>query len=101
MHFLLMYDLAPDYLTRRAEFRAEHLSLAWASHGRGELVLGGALSDPVDMAVTLFNVESAAVVEAFAQTDPYVINGLVQSWRVRPWTTVIGEMANTPVRPPS
>ena len=38
-------------------------------------------------------------VEAFATTDPYVLNGLVKSWRVRPWTTVAGEWAATPVRP--
>ncbi len=29
MHYLLIYDLAPDYLARRPEFRAEHLTLAW------------------------------------------------------------------------
>ncbi len=99
MHFLLFYDLAPDYLDRRAEFRSAHLELAWASHGRGELVLGGALQDPVDTAVLLFRADSAAVVEQFAEVDPYVRNGLVVGWRVRPWTTVAGETAATPVRP--
>ena len=34
-----------------------------------------------------------------AQADPYVRNGLILRWRVRPWTTVIGEGAATPVRP--
>jgi len=28
---------------------------------------------------------------AFAKADPYVKNGLVKSWRVRKWATVIGE----------
>jgi uncharacterized protein YciI len=28
--------------------------------------------------------------EAFAAADPYVRNGLVTSWRVRPWTVVVG-----------
>jgi hypothetical protein len=31
--------------------------------------------------------------------DPYVSNGLVTGWRVRPWTTVVGEDAISPVRP--
>ena len=99
MHFLLLYDVAPDYLTRRGEYRAEHLALGWAAHARGELVLGGALADPVDGAVLLFRGDSPAVAESFAAADPYVRNGLVTRWRVRPWTTVVGETAATPVRP--
>ena len=99
MHFLLFYDVAPDYLTRRGEYRAEHLALGWAAQARGELVLGGALAEAVDGAVLLFRGDSPAVAESFAAADPYVRNGLVKSWRVRPWTTVIGETAATPVRP--
>ena len=44
MHYLLFYDVGPDYVQRRAEFRAAHLEMAWKSHERGELVLGGALA---------------------------------------------------------
>jgi len=36
MHYLLLYDVVPDYAARRAEFRAEHLALARAAHARGE-----------------------------------------------------------------
>jgi len=99
MHYLLMYDLASDYLDRRTAFRAEHLALAWQTSGRGELILGGALADPVDCAVLLFHGDSPAVAERFAAADPYVKHGLVTRWRVRPWTTVVGESATTPVRP--
>ena len=98
MHYLLMYDLAPDYLERRGQFRASHLALAWQASERGDLVLGGALADPADMAVLLFKGDSPAVAERFAAEDPYVKNGLVKNWRVRPWTTVVGETASTPVR---
>lgn len=99
VHFLLLYDLAPDYLERRADFRAEHLKLAWEACERGELVLGGALAEPADRAVLVFEGESADVAERFAETDPYVLNGLVIGWNVRPWTTVVGERAASPVRP--
>jgi uncharacterized protein YciI len=99
MHFLLEYELAPDYLERRGQFRNEHLALAWAAEARGELVLAGALADPVDRAVFLFRAGSAAPAEAFVREDPYVANGLVLRWRVRPWTTVVGADAATPVRP--
>jgi uncharacterized protein len=97
-HFLLFYDVSADYLQRRGEFREAHLRKAWASHAAGDLVLGGALTDPVDGAVLLFRAASPGVVEEFAKNDPYVINGLVTKWRVREWLTVAGEMASAPVR---
>ena len=98
-HFLLFYDVADDFLERRARFRSAHLEKAWAASADGTLVLGGALADPADGAVLLFAAADKAVVEAFARTDPYVLNGLVTRWRVREWTTVAGPGATTPVRP--
>jgi hypothetical protein len=61
-------------------------------------VLGGALTDPVDTAIILFRGTSPAVAERFVAADPYIKNGLVKSWRVREWTTVVGPMAETPVK---
>jgi hypothetical protein len=99
MHYLLFYEAAEDYLARRAEFRAIHLELAWKASERGELVLGGALANPVDGAVLLFKSDSPRVAEDFARADPYVTSGLVKRWYVREWTTVAGEGAATPIRP--
>ena len=99
MHFLLFYEVAEDYLARRGEFRAAHLALAWRFADRGELLLGGALGEPVDGSILLFRCDSKETVEEFVRNDPYVANGLVASWRVRPWTTVVGDLADTPVRP--
>jgi uncharacterized protein len=90
MHFLLFYDVVSDYEHRRLQFRTAHLVYARAAVARGELLLGGALANPVDGAVLLFKCESARVVESFAASDPYVLNGLVKSWRVREWSTVVG-----------
>jgi len=98
MHYLLMYDLAPDYLERRGEFRKEHLALSWQACERGELILAGALADPVDGAVLLFKGNSPEAAERFVAADPYVKHGLVTLWRVRPWNTVVGEDATSPVR---
>jgi uncharacterized protein YciI len=95
-HFLLTYTLAPDYLARRPEFRAAHLAHARAAVDRGELLLGGAL-DPPEEAVLLFGGDSVEAAEAFARADPYVTSGLVTAWRVRVWTTVVGEGAAQPV----
>ena len=98
-HFLLIYDVAPDYLERRPQFRSAHLGHAWDAYERGDLVVAGALADPPDGAVLMFKGDDSSAAEAFAAADPYVANGLVTSWRVREWTTVIGDLAATPVRP--
>jgi uncharacterized protein YciI len=98
MHYLLLYDVVADYAERRVPFRAAHLAHAWAAVERGELILGGALAEPVDGAVLLFDCDSPAPAEAFAQADPYVQNGLVTRWRVRAWTTVVGAAAKNPIR---
>lgn len=98
-HYLLIYDLADDYLARRGEFRGVHLKMAWEAHAKGDLVLGGALGEPVDRAILMFKGESPKVAEDFAKADPYVTNGLVRTWSVRPWMTVVGDLAANPVRP--
>jgi uncharacterized protein YciI len=99
MHYLLMYELSADYLARRAEFRTEHLKLAWEAQERGEIVIAGALAEPSDYAILMFSGDSPEAAERFAKADPYVTEGLVKSWRVRPWTTVVGKDATNPVRP--
>src|SRR3546814_17174471 len=80
MHYLMFYDLVPDYLERRGEFRDAHLALARQAAARGELVLGGALADPADQAVLLLKREFPAVAEAIAPADPSVQSGLVNQW---------------------
>src|SRR4051812_20350989 len=98
MHYLLFYDVVPEYAERRLPFRAAHLAHAWAATDRGELLLGGALADPIDGAVLLFQCDSTAVVEAFILADPYVKAGLITRWQIRAWTTVVGENATNPIR---
>jgi hypothetical protein len=97
-HFLLIYDLAPDYLQRRAQFRDEHLALAWKAAEAGEMVLGGALDEPVEQAFVLFRGSREAALR-FAAADPYVKHGLVKAFRVRQWHTVVGAQASMPLRP--
>jgi uncharacterized protein len=97
-HFLLFYEAGPDYLERRPQFREEHLKYAWNAHECGELVVAGALADPVDGAVLMFAGSEKSVAEEFARGDPYVTKGLVTRWNVREWTTVVGDLAATPVR---
>jgi uncharacterized protein len=89
MHLVLEYSLADDYLERRAALRDEHLALARAAHERGDLLLAGALPDPYDRALLVWTAPRE-VVEEFVAADPYVVQGLVTGWSIRPWTVVVG-----------
>jgi len=89
-YYALFYELVEDMVTRRVPFREEHLRLAREARERGELVLAGALAQPVDRALLVFHVDNKSKVEAFARKDPYVLNGLAKKWEVRPWNVVVG-----------
>jgi uncharacterized protein YciI len=89
-YFVMTYHLVDDYISRRAPLREEHLKFAKEAHARGELVLGGAFADPPDKALTIFRAANRSIPEDFARNDPYVKNGLVLKWEVRPWSVVIG-----------
>ena len=90
MLYLLLYDYVADVLTRREPHRPAHLDALRTLHERGTVLMAGASGDPVDSAVIVFNCDSPRVVEEFARSDPYVQNGLVTQWRVKPWTLAVG-----------
>ena len=93
-HFALTYDVVDGFIDKRTRYRAAHLAMVREAHARGELLLAGALGDPPDGALLVFRAERAEAVESFAKADPYVTNGLVTRWRVRPWTVVVGFAAS-------
>jgi uncharacterized protein YciI len=90
-YFALLYDVVDDFVARRLPFRAEHLRLAGEAHNRGDIVLAGALAEPADTALIIFHCADKSIAEDFARRDPYVVNGLVKKWTVRPWTVAVGQ----------
>ncbi|MBK9097960.1 MAG: YciI family protein [bacterium] len=90
-YYALNYHLTDDYMQRRPQFREEHLKLAKESNEKGEMILAGAFSDPPDKALLIFKVADKSVIEDFVKKDPYVNNGLIAKWEIRPWTVVIGK----------
>lgn len=95
-YFALLYDVVDNFAERRIPWREAHLRLVRDANARGVIQFAGALGDPPDGALLVFREESAAPVEAFARADPYVIEGLVTAWRVRPWNVVIGAEPASP-----
>ncbi len=90
MYHMLLYDVVENFIERRAVFREAHLKVVQDAHERGELIMAGALVDPVDGAALVFETEDRSVAERFAQNDPYVKGGLVNAWKVRKWNVVVG-----------
>jgi uncharacterized protein len=89
-YFALMYDVVEDFTNKRTPFRPAHLKEVRESQARGELIMAGALADPAG-ALLVFRAADKSVAENFAKADPYVNEGLVKSWTVRPWTVVVGQ----------
>ena len=88
MKYLLFYDYIEGIVEKRAPLREGHLGLAQGYLERGELLLAGAFTDPVDGALFVFTNRGAA--ESFVRDDPYVLNGLVTGHRIREWNVVVG-----------
>jgi uncharacterized protein len=95
-YYALFYHVVDGFVERRMAFREAHLAHARHAANRGELVLGGALSEPSDTALIVFRGDSPDAARVFAESDPYVRNGLVQRWEVRPWNVVVGTHADLP-----
>jgi uncharacterized protein YciI len=83
---VLFYDYVADVAERRGPLRPAHLELVRAYHGDGRIVMAGAYGDPLVGGLLVFRSPEAA--QAFAGEDPYVSGGLVERWRVHPWTVV-------------
>ena len=83
---VLFYDYGPDIATRRTPFREAHLGLIEKYNQDGRLTIAGAYGDPVTGGLLVFSSQEAA--EQFHAEDPYAHNGLVEGWRVEPWTVV-------------
>jgi uncharacterized protein len=96
MHFILFYEYVDDAAEKRGPHRKAHIEYLKRAFDANEVVMGGALADPLDGAVLVFRGATSEAAERFAKGDPYVLNGLVTKWRVRKWSTVIGDGATLP-----
>lgn len=89
-YFALTYDVVEDFASKRTPFRPAHLKEVRDAHARGELIMAGGLGEPAG-ALLIFRAADQSTAEQFAKNDPYVKEGLVRSWKVRPWTVVVGQ----------
>ena len=89
-YFALTYEVVDDFVNKRTPYRPAHLKEVREAHARGELIMAGALGEPAG-ALLVFRAADKTTAEQFAAADPYVKEGLVKHWSVRPWTVVVGQ----------
>lgn len=88
---LLTLEYVDDMLEKRGPHREEHLAGARRGFDAGEIVMAGALTDPVDAGVFVFKNVSEERVKEFAEADAYVRAGLVPKYTIRNWMVVVGD----------
>jgi uncharacterized protein YciI len=86
--YVLSYRSVDDFLPLARQHGAAHLARLRAFHARGLLLMVGPLDDPpTGDAMGVFTTREAA--EEFISGDPFVENGVVATWTIRPWNEIL------------
>ena len=86
MKYVMFYETG-DISKAPANFPAHKVRLD-EFHARGELLLVGTFEDPAkNGSMAVFSSREAA--EAFVAGDPFVLNGVVASWRILEWNETL------------
>ncbi|GIG20528.1 hypothetical protein Cch01nite_12520 [Cellulomonas chitinilytica] len=87
--YVVLYESAADVLRRAPDHMVEHTAHYESYAARGLLVGIGTFEDPaVNGAMCVLVSRDAA--EEFAAGDPFVVHGLVVSYRILAWNDVLG-----------
>jgi uncharacterized protein len=86
--YVLLYESAEGVREKAPLHFAAHRARWQEFLDQGTLLQIGTFSD-LEGSMAVFATREAA--EEFAQTDPFVLNGVVRSWRVREWNEAIGK----------
>ena len=94
MYYVVFFDI--DYpsigvaLADAPAAIAAHKQRAQEWHERGTLIMAGAFRDAPDGHLQTMGVlTSREAAEAFANGDPFVLNGKVTHWYIREWNNML------------
>ncbi|MEZ0447799.1 YciI family protein [Cellulomonas sp. ICMP 17802] len=86
--YVVLYESGPDVLALAPVHMAAHSEHYEDYAARGLLVAIGTFEQPeVNGSMCVLTTREAA--EEFAATDPFVVHGVVRSYRVHAWTDVL------------
>ena len=83
MRCVLFYETAPDAMPVIPIHFPAHSERTREFHARGTLLMTGPFANPMDGAMSVFTTRESA--EEFIAGDPFVLNGVVSSWRIADW----------------
>jgi uncharacterized protein YciI len=90
MRYVLFYDSADDLAAKLPAHLVTHRAWMDRFHDRGDLLMIGPFGNPQEEgSMAVFATREAA--EEFAKGDPFVLHGVVKSWRVLDWHQIYGE----------
>ena len=84
--YVLQYESAEDVRAKAPAHFAAHKARWREFLDQGTLLMIGTFTD-LEGSMAVFTTREAA--EEFARSDPFVLNGVVSSWRVREWNEAI------------
>jgi hypothetical protein len=87
MKYVLFYESSSDVREKAPPHFAAHRARWEEFRSRGTLLMVGPFANPDEGAMAIFTTREAA--NAFAQGDPFVLEGVVSRWHVREWNEAI------------
>jgi uncharacterized protein YciI len=87
--YVLQYESAEDVRTTAPVHFAAHKARWQEFLDQGTLLMIGTFTD-LEGSMAVFSTREAA--EEFARSDPFVLNRVVASWRVREWNETISSI---------
>jgi uncharacterized protein YciI len=87
MKTIMFYEMAPNGLSKAMAYADEHKARLKTFHERGVLLMAGPFANPAEGAMGIFTSKEAA--EEFIHDDPFVINCVVDKWRLVEWNEVL------------
>jgi hypothetical protein len=88
MKCVMTYRAVEDFLPLAQQHYPAHAARVQEFAGRGDLLMVGTFDEPMDgSAMGVFTSRAAA--EEFIAGDPFVLNGVVAEWSLRPWDEVL------------
>ena len=91
-HYLLTYRYVEGMEARRGPVRPMHLQHIQTS---STVRLAGALLNPIDTGVYVFECEAKSEIESFVKDDPYFKAKLVESYTIREFAPVVNNWVQT------
>ena len=89
--YIVQYEFAGDVLEKRKPYRQAHLELLNKQAQSGKLVIGGAVDLPPTGGLMVIRDMKPDEIEKFVQEDPYVSNGVVVKYTIKPYIAVVGD----------